>query len=49
MDKNWTILVRDDFRLVRNDGLAEATNNHDEVVVTYTKIKYIKNNKLKNG
>ena len=28
-------MVRDDFRLVRNDGLAEATYNHDEVVVFY--------------
>ncbi len=27
--------LRDDFRLVRNDGLAEATYNHDEVVVFY--------------
>ena len=27
--------LRDDFRLIRNDGLIEATNNHDQVVVFY--------------
>ena len=36
MDKKIGLFwLRDDFRLVRNDGLAEATNNHDEVVVFY--------------
>ena len=27
--------LRDDFRLARNDGLIEATHNHDKVVVFY--------------
>ncbi len=27
--------LRDDFRLVKNDGLIEATKNHDQVVVFY--------------
>ena len=27
--------LRDDFRFVRNDGLIEATHNHDNVVVFY--------------
>ena len=36
MDKKIGLFwLRDDFRLVRNDGLAEATCNHDEVVVFY--------------
>ena len=33
--------LRDDFRIARNDGLSEATYNHDKVVVfTYTKEIY---------
>ena len=36
MDKKIGLFwLRDDFRLVRNDGLAEATYNHDKVVVFY--------------
>ena len=27
--------LRDDFRITKNDGLAEATKNHDQVVVFY--------------
>ena len=27
--------LRDDFRTVKNDGLIEATRNHDQVVVFY--------------
>ena len=27
--------LRDDFRLIKNDGLIEATINHDQVVVFY--------------
>ena len=27
--------LRDDFRIARNDGLAEATYNHEKVVVFY--------------
>ena len=27
--------LRDDFRIIKNDGLAEATKNHDHVVVFY--------------
>ena len=27
--------LRDDFRVDRNDGLIEATKNHDHVVVFY--------------
>ena len=27
--------LRDDFRLIKNDGLIEATKNHDQVVVFY--------------
>jgi len=36
MDKKIGLFwLRDDFRLARNDGLAEATYNHDKVVVFY--------------
>ncbi len=36
MDKKTGLFwLRDDFRIARNDGLAEATNNHDKVVVFY--------------
>ena len=27
--------LRDDFRITKNHGLAEATKNHDQVVVFY--------------
>ena len=27
--------LRDDFRIIKNYGLAEATKNHDQVVVFY--------------
>ena len=27
--------LRDDFRFIKNDGLIEATKNHDQVVVFY--------------
>ena len=27
--------LRDDFRITKNNGLAEATKNHDQVVVFY--------------
>ena len=27
--------LRDDFRVTKNHGLAEATKNHDQVVVFY--------------
>ena len=36
MDKKIGLFwLRDDFRLTKNDGLAEATRNHDQVVVFY--------------
>ena len=36
MDKKIGLFwLRDDFRIARNDGLAEATYNHDKVVVFY--------------
>ena len=36
MDKKIGLFwLRDDFRIVKNDGLCEATKNHDEVVVFY--------------
>ena len=36
MDKKIGLFwLRDDFRLTKNDGLAEATMNHDQVVVFY--------------
>ncbi len=36
MDKKTGLFwLRDDFRIARNDGLAEATYNHDKVVVFY--------------
>ena len=36
--------LRDDFRINKNEGLIEATRNHDEVVVFYLYIS--KNNFL---
>ena len=36
--------LRDDFRITKNDGLAEATKNHDQVVVFYLYKKSIYNN-----
>ena len=36
--------LRDDFRITKNHGLAEATKNHDQVVVFYL----YKNSKYKN-
>ena len=36
MDKKIGLFwLRDDFRLTKNNGLAEATINHDQVVVFY--------------
>ena len=36
MDKKIGLFwLRDDFRLVKNNGLIEATRNHDQVVVFY--------------
>jgi deoxyribodipyrimidine photo-lyase len=36
MDKKIGLFwLRDDFRIVKNDGLCEAAKNHDEVVVFY--------------
>ena len=36
MDKKIGLFwLRDDFRLTKNDGLAEATGNHDQVIVFY--------------
>ena len=36
MDKKIGLFwLRDDFRIAKNDGLAEATYNHDKVVVFY--------------
>ena len=36
MDKKIGLFwLRDDFRLSKNNGLIEATKNHDEVVVFY--------------
>ena len=36
MDKKIGLFwLRDDFRLTKNDGLIEATKNHDQVVVFY--------------
>jgi deoxyribodipyrimidine photo-lyase len=36
--------LRDDFRITKNDGLAEATKNHDQVVVFYLYKKSIYDN-----
>ena len=42
--------LRDDFRITKNYGLAEATKNHDQVVVFYLyKKSTYKIKKLKNG
>ena len=36
MDKKIGLFwLRDDFRFAKNDGLIEATTNHDQVVVFY--------------
>ena len=36
MDKKIGLFwLRDDFRFTKNDGLIEATKNHDQVVVFY--------------
>ena len=36
MDKKIGLFwLRDDFRMIKNDGLAEATINHDQVIVFY--------------
>ena len=36
MDKKIGLFwLRDDFRIFKNNGLAEATSNHDQVVVFY--------------
>ena len=36
MDKKIGLFwLRDDFRIVKNDGLCEATKNHEEVVVFF--------------
>ena len=36
MDKKIGLFwLRDDFRVLKNDGLAEATKNHQQVVVFY--------------
>ena len=36
MDKKIGLFwLRDDFRIIKNDGLIEATKNHDQVVVFY--------------
>ena len=36
MDKKIGLFwLRDDFRILKNDGLAEATKNHEQVVVFY--------------
>ena len=44
MDKKIGLFwLRDDFRLTKNDGLIEATKNHDQVVVfyLYKKLTYL--------
>ena len=41
MDKKIGLFwLRDDFRLIKNNGLSEATANHDQVVVFYIYKKY---------
>ena len=36
MDKKIGLFwLRDDFRIAKNNGLIEATKNHDQVVVFY--------------
>ena len=36
MDKKIGLFwLRDDFRFIKNNGLIEATKNHDQVVVFY--------------
>ena len=42
--------LRDDFRILKNEGLIEATKNHDQVVVFYLYKKIFSNiKKHKNG
>ena len=41
--------LRDDFRTIKNDGLIEATLNHDKVLVFTYKKKYTTIKKHKNG
>ena len=36
--------LRDDFRITKNNGLIEATRNHDQVVVFYLYKKSIYDN-----
>jgi len=51
MDKKIGLFwLRDDFRIAKNHGLAEATKNHDHVVVFYLyKKKNMIIKRLKNG
>ena len=51
MDKKIGLFwLRDDFRITKNNGLIEATTNHDQVVVFYLyKQDIFKTKKLKNG
>ena len=47
MDKKIGLFwLRDDFRLSRNNGLIEATINHDEVVVFYLYKKHAYENQV---
>ena len=42
--------LKDDFRVIKNYGLAEATQNHDQVVVFYLYKKiFLKIKLLKSG
>ena len=51
MDKKIGLFwLRDDFRFAKNDGLIEATTNHDLVVVFFSINKIsIKTKRHKNG
>ena len=51
MAKNFGLVwLRDDFRFKKNLALAEATKNHDKVVVFFLyKKKNLINKRLKNG
>ena len=45
MDKKIGLFwLRDDFRIAKNNGLTEATRNHDQVVVFYLYKKSTYNN-----
>ena len=45
MDKKIGLFwLRDDFRILKNDGLVEATKEHDQVVVFYLYKKLIYKN-----